>query len=316
MTISSPKMAVNFTIESKYRAHVSADQVINQLNALAEGSPHPLLFVGEYVNPPLRRACEKRAISYVDPTGWAYVVSDEPPILIRTEGASRPPIPRENTPTTRLNGPAAGRAIRCLLELDPPLGIRQLAKRSSSSPAAVSKLMPTLVDAGAVDRSADGTVTRIRRRTLLDRWTADYSFMHSNGVLLDYLAPRGLLRVLEQIRGRDDLCVTGSAAGRTYLPSATIPVVPLTLLTLYSRDIARVADSLGLIRTDRGASNVIVTTPRDPELLKTPRLSAQGFPIAPIGQVLADLLTLPGRMAQEAEQIMESLAEKDPAWSE
>jgi hypothetical protein len=317
LTISNRAMSpVRFAIESKYTTHVSADQVVNQLRAFAEIGPRPLLFVTEYVNPPLRRECEKRGISYLDTTGWAYLINDEPLILIRTEGASKPPSPRANAHTARLNGPAAGRTIRCLLELDPPLGIRELATLSSSSPAAVSKLMPALVDAGAVDRSSDGAITRIRRRTLLDRWTADYSFMNSNGVVLDYLAPRGLPRTLEQLRERDDVCVTGSAAGRTYLPSAIISVVPLSLLTLYSKDITGIADSLKLVRTDRSTSNIMVTTPRDPELLKNPRLSAQGFPIVPIGQVLADLLTLPGRMGQEAEQIVESLAEKDPAWRE
>jgi hypothetical protein len=317
LTISNPTTSTaTFLVEAKYTIRVSADQVLNQLRAVAEGSPHPLLFVTEYINPPLRRECEKRAISYLDTTGWAYVVNDEPPILIRTEGARKPPRPRENARTARLNGPAAGRAIRCLLEQDPPLGIRELATLSSSSPAAVSKLMPALVDAGAVDRSADGTITRIRRRTLLDRWTADYGYLNSNGIVLDFLAPRGLPRILEQIRERDDLCVTGSAAGRTYLPSDTVSVVPLSLLALYGKDITGIADGLGLVRTDRTASNVVITTPRDLELLKNPRLSAEGFPIAPIGQALADLLTLPGRMAQEAEQIVEYLAGKDPTWRE
>lgn len=317
LTISNGTTSVaTFAIESKNTTRVSADQVVRQLGAFAEGSPHPLLFVTEYINSPLRRECEKRAISYLDTTGWAYVVSDEPPILIRMEGASKPPRPRENAPTARLNGPAAGRAIRCLLELDPPVGIRQLATLSSSSPAAVSKLMPTLVDAGAVDRSADGTITRIRRRTLLDRWTADYSFLNSNGVVFAYLAPRGLPRILERIRDRDDLSVTGSAAARTYLPAATTSIIPFSLLTMYCKDIAGVADSLGLVRTGRDTSNVIITTPRDPVLLENPRLSAPGFPVAPLGQVLADLLTLPGRMAQEADQIVDSLAEKDPTWRE
>ncbi len=316
MTISSGTTAVRFAVESKYTPRVSADQVASQLRALAEPSPLPLLFVTDYINPPLRRACEERAISYLDTTGWAYIVNVEPPILIRLAGASKPPRPRENAATARLNGPAAGRTIRRLLELDPPLKIRQLAELSLSSPAAVSKLMPALVDAGAVDRLANGTISRIRRRTLLDRWTADYSFLRSNGLVLDYVAPRGLPRVLERIRNRDDLCVTGSAAARTYLPSAITPVIPLGLLTMYGKDISGIADSLGLVRTGRDTSNVIITTPRDPALLDNPRLSASGFPVAPLGQVLADLLTLPGRMAQEAEQIVDSLAEDDPTWRE
>jgi hypothetical protein len=316
LTISNPTATeATFAVELK-RTRMSADDVLNQLRAFANTAAHPPLFITEYINPPLRRECEKRGISYLDTTGWAYVVSDQPPVLIRLEGANKPPKSRESGPTTRLNGPAAGRAIRCLLELDPPVGVRQLATLSSSSPAAVSKLMPTLVDSGAVDRSSDGTIVSVRRRTLLDRWTADYSFFNSNGLVLDYLAPRGLPHVLERIDHRDDLCVTGSAAARTYLPPDITSVVPFGLLTLYSMDARGIADSLGLVRTGRDTSNVIIAAPRDPELLKKPRLSAQGFPVAPLGQVLADLLTMPGRVAQEAEQVIDFLADKDPTWRE
>lgn len=305
-----------FTIEAKNATRVSAAEVVNQLRAVSEESPHPLMFVTEYINPPLRQECESRGLSYLDTTGWAYVVSDDPPIVIRLEGASKPPNPRRNASTVRINGPAAGRTIGRLLELNPPLGVRQLAELSSSSPAAVSKLMPTLVEAGAIDRSTEGTIVRIRRRSLLERWTADYSFLNSNGLVLDYLAPRGLPRLLDQLRGRDDLCLTGSAAARTYLPPATTSVIPLSLLTMYCNDVTGVAEVLGLVRTSRETSNVIMTTPRDPLLLENLVPSEMGFPVAPLGQVLADLLTLPGRMAQEAEQLMDSLAHDDPTWRE
>jgi hypothetical protein len=85
---------------------------------------------------------------------------------------------------------------------------------------------------------------------------------------------------------------------------------------MHSKDITGIADKLGLIRTGRETSNVIISTPRDPLLLENLRPSAPGFPVAPLGQVLADLLTLPGRMAQEAEQLMDSLADNDPTWRE
>ncbi|MFD8494467.1 hypothetical protein [Amycolatopsis sp. NPDC059657] len=313
LTISSGSSAATFTVEAKASLQSSA-QVIGQLRHLAESSPHPLLFVTEYINSPLRRECEANGFGYLDTTGWTYIVSEEPPVLVRLAGAGKPPNPRGNAPTARLNGPAAGRTIRCLLELTPPIGIRQLAERASSSPAAVSKLMPALVEAGAVDRSAEGTVIQIRRRALLDRWTADYTFLNSNGPVFDYVAPRGLPWLMNRIRDRDDLCVTGSAAAREYLPPTTTSVVPLTLFTMYAKDIAGIAESLGLVRTSRETSNVIIAALRDPLLLREPAISEKGFPIAPLGQVLADLLSLPGRMAQEAEQLIDTLAVQDPAW--
>lgn len=177
--------------------------------------------------------------------------------------------------------------------------------------------MPTFADAGAVERSEDGTITRIRRRTLLDRWTADYSFVNSNGVVLDYIAPRGIARTLERIRVRDDIAVSGSATAREYLPAGTTSVVPLGLLTLYGDDITGIARSLELVRADRTTSNVMITAPRDRTLLDNSGPLRSGFPIVPVGQVLADLLTLPrGRLAQEAEQLIDVLAMNDGSWRE
>jgi hypothetical protein len=319
LTLTSADGAeATFIVEVKIAARASAKDLVNQLRAMAPaGSTQHLLLVTEYANPPLRRELEEAAISYLDTTGWAYLASNDPAVLIRLEGANKPPRPRESAATARLNGPAAARAIRHLLEAQPPLGIRELATQSSSSPAAVSKLMPTLADAGAVERSEDGTISRIRRRTLLDRWTADYSFVNSNGVVLDYIAPRGIARTLQRISDRHDIIVSGSAAAREYLPVETTSVVPLGLLTLYGDDITGIARTLELVRADRTTSNVMMTTPRDRKLLDEGQLSPSGFLTAPIGQVLADLLTLPrGRLAQEAEQLIDVLAMKDASWRE
>lgn len=309
---------VTFVVEAKSAIRASAKDIVSQLRAMrSTDSTRPLLFITEYASPPLRRELEEAAISYLDTTGWAYLTSNTPAIMIRLEGANKPPRPRENTATTRLNGPAAARAIRQLLEARPPLGIRELAARSSSSPAAVSKLMPALVNAGAIERSDEGTITRIRRRTLLDRWTVDYSFVNSNGVVLDYIAPRGVSRTLERIRERDDIVVSGSAAAREYLPAGTTSVVPLGLLTLYGDDITGIARSLELISSDRTTSNVLITTPRDRALLNEAEPRKSGFRAVPVGQVLADLLTLPrGRLAQEAEQLIDVLARDDATWRE
>ena len=309
---------VTFAGEVKAAARANVHDTVRQLRmmAAAAGST-PLLYLDEYISPPLRRELDDAGISYLDTTGWTSLTATDPPVLIRLEGAARPPRPRETKATIRLTGPAAARAIRYLLEGHPPVGIRELAKRASSSAAAVSKLMPTLVGAGAIERDDDGAITQVRKRTLLDRWVADYSFTNGNGVVLDYIAPRGLPRTLGRICERDDITVTGSAAAREYLPPGVNSVVPLSLLTLYAQDIAGIARSLGLVRADRANSNVMITTPRDPTLLTKVKAIESGLRIAPESQVLADLLTLPrGRLAQEAEQLIDILERSDNAWRE
>ena len=84
---------------------------------------------------------------------------DNPAIFIRTEGADRP-APRVASEVTRLNGIAVGRIIRTLLEIQPPIGVRDLSQRARvKSAGSVSKLLPTLVSAGAVVRYENAQIT-------------------------------------------------------------------------------------------------------------------------------------------------------------
>ena len=288
--------------------------VTGVLTGLLATTTDPVLLVTDYANAPLRQACEKLGVSYLDSTGWLYLAVQKPAIFIRAEGDQRGPRAREANDITRLNGKAAGRLIRTLITASPPIGVRELAQQAGTSPGSAAKLLPTLAREGAVDRDEAGRVTALRRRVLMDRWTADYSFLNSNGLVLDFLAPRGLPRVLEKLNGDNDFCVTGSAAARTFLPERTTSVVPLTTLMLYAQDLRGIAERLGLVRTDRATSNVLIAAPRDPQLTQDPDRTKDGLPRAPLGVVLADLLSMPGRSAQEAEQLMDYLATADPSW--
>lgn len=288
--------------------------VAGVLAGVQRTTTNPVLLVTDYTNRPLRQTCEDLGISYLDNAGWAFITVDNPPIFIRTEGTDRP-APRVRNEVTRLNGPAVGRIIRALLEVKPPIGVLDLAKRAGvKSAGSVSKLLPTLSAAGAIDRDDGGRIVDVRRRALLDRWTQDYSFLNGNGIVFDFLAPRGLGPVLEAVSKRSDLCVTGAFAGRAYLGTSTIPVVPAITLSLYAGESRRLGDDLGLVRIDRQSSNVIIAAPRDAELLASPERREDDLPLVPLPQVLADLLTLPGRESLLAEQLMDQLAESDPRW--
>ena len=294
-----------------------SSRVAGVLSNVQRSTTFPLLLVTDYTNRPLRQACEDLGISYLDRLGWSYIRIDDPNaiVLIRTEGADRSP-PKVSTEITRLNGIAAGRTLRTLLDLVPPIGVRDLADLARvKSPGSVSKLLPTLASAGAIERDDEGRVVEVRRRVLLERWTQDYTFRNGNGLVLDYLAPRGLDPVLERLQDASQVCVTGAFAGRAYLRAGTVPVVPPVRLSAYVRDLSLVADELGLIRVDRQSANVTLAVPRDIELLANP-MGQEDLPLAPRPQVLADLLTMPGRESLMAEQIMDQLASADNTWSE
>jgi hypothetical protein len=305
-----------FQVAAKRWTTAPSSSVAGVLVGLRKATTDPVLLVTDYTNPPLRQACEDLGISYIDSTGWVYLATEKPTIFVRTAGGSRGPRPREVNEITRLNGKAAGRLIRTLLTARPPIGVRELAQRAGTSPGSAAKLLPTLAREGAVERDTAGRITSMRRRVLLERWTADYSYLKSNGQVRYCVAPRGIPRAIDSLTELDGVCVTGSAAARTFLPPATTPVVPITTLMLYARNPDSTASSLGLVDTDRSAANVLLTVPRDLQLVDQPERSADGLQRAPLGVALADLLSMPGRSAQEADQLMDSLASTDPSWGD
>jgi hypothetical protein len=85
------------------------------------------------------------------------------------------------------------------------------------------------------------------------------------------------------------------------------------IAAFYTADPEIIATRFGLVNAAPGTANVALARPADETLLSLgPRKSRPGF--VPVSQALADLLTLPGRAREEAEQLIDYLATTDPAW--
>lgn len=119
--------------------------------------------------------------------------------------------------------------------------------------------------------------------------------------------------MVERVRASDQRAVaTGSRALRGHIPEQRTPVIGLAQLALYVPDLTGVG-GLGVVPTDRATVNVILAEPYDPHLLRV-SLAGQELPATDVGQTVADLLPLPGQGPEEADQLMDLLAEIDPAW--
>lgn len=136
--------------------------------------------------------------------------------------------------------------------------------------------------------------------------------MTSNEVMRT-LAPRGLNHVLNSLASLETrVVVTGSAAARAYLPEDVTAVSPLVSLSLYTEDPIGLMNELGLRSVHRG-TNVLVMRPYD-DVVFTRSRPVDGMNVAAPAQVVADLLTGPGRSSEEAEQLMEAFASGEPGW--
>lgn len=300
-----------YAVEAKRSGSLPTKLLPMALRDVEQQAGFPVLFVSDYIGSSMREGLEQAGISYADATGWVRITRDDPLVLLTGQGARRAPKDRQTSAVSRMNGIAAGRAIRTLASVDLPIGVRSLATAAGVSPGSAAKLLATLSAEGIVDRDETGAVTSVRRRDLIRRWVQDYSFPKANPTVGYFIAPRGLERaqaVLADTGG--GVAFTGSAAARRLLPGGVVPVVPLRFLALYAADPAQIVDLLGLIEADPAAANVVIATPQDREILNASRLTS-----APVPLVLADLLTLPGRSDAEAEQLMDTLAVTDPAWA-
>jgi hypothetical protein len=292
---------------------VVPDKVLEALRSRPRTGSAGVILAADYIAAPTRAKLERAGIGYVDATGWARIVSDEPMLVITAQGAAKSPKPPSSTAVTRLDGPSAGRVVRALATITPPVGVRELAGLAEVSPGTVSKTLPVLMAEGAVERDQRGRVTRVFRRRLLSRWTADYRVLRSNGTPAYFVAPRGLDAALAQIAALSSAAVTGARAGVAWLPEGTSSVIPVTQLVLDVGDLETTVGALGLVAVDAPSANVVLVAPQDPAILDGPTILG-GLPVAPLPIVLADLLTLPGRYPQQAEALMDALAKTDPAW--
>ncbi len=308
-TVSGPEVDLAVEVKPTLR---ESEVVIWQLDKLQAASGLDVVLITEFANPTVRAKCAERGFGYVDSTGWVRIESRRPPVFVLQPGALRAPRSDRESDISSLSGVGASRIVRALLVSDVPLGVRELAGSAGVSPGSVAKLLPTLSTAGCVERDDRGAVVLIRRRQLVERWAQDYSFVRSNAVSW-WLAPRGVDNTLARAGGLPDVAATGSLVSRAWLPESTVPVTPLTLAALYVADVNRVVDALRLKPAPPSKANMVLAVPRDDRLLSEATRTG-ALTEVPLGQALADLLTLPGRSIEEAEQVMDVLARSDPSW--
>ncbi|WP_086819446.1 hypothetical protein [Allokutzneria sp. NRRL B-24872] len=273
------------------------------------------MIIAPFASPLARERLAEADLGWFDQTGNLRLRLDRPSVFIDRQGADRAPFTdAADRRLKSLRGPGAARVVRGLLDGRGPVGVRALAAGVGVGAGTSARVLELLDREGLIGRSEAGEVTRVRKRSLVRRWSQDYGLMTSNEVVR-MIDPRGVEHALSALRklSDDDHVVTGSAAARAYLPQETLSVVPLTALTVYTPEPGALERDLGLRPTERGA-NVLLVRPFDAVLLEGAR-TRDRLLCAPAFQAVVDLLTGPGRSSEEAEQLMAVLAADDPGWT-
>lgn len=266
------------------------------------------LVVAPYLSDRSRELLVKAGLNYLDSTGNARLVLERPGLFIETQGADRSPTPDEPRSLQSLRGRGAGRAVRALCEFRPPFGIRDLAARSDTPAPTLSRVVELLEREALLTREETrGPVTDVDWRGVIRRWTKDYGFSKSNSTTT-YLAPRGLPALLTKLKQYDEPYAVTAA----FAASKKAPVAPPRLMAIYVTDRSMAAQLLDLRPTERGA-NVLLAEPFDPIAIER-TWRDEGVTYASVAQVVADLLTSPGRSSEEADALMQWMGDNEDAW--
>jgi hypothetical protein len=243
---------------------------------------------------------------YADSTGNLRLALQRPAIFLEQEGAEQDPA-RETRALASLKGPAAGRVVRALLDFRPPYGIRELAARSGTPIASVSRVVALLEREAILARGPRGDVREVDAPALLRRWVRDYRFSSSNRTARFHEA-KGVDCFLRRLR-RSGLryAVTGFAAAARKLPDGgPAPAAA------YVEDLDATVDRLDL-RAVRSPANVVLASPFDPVVFDR-AWSEGGVVHAALAQVAADLLGGPPAEVGEGQQLLAWMETHERAW--
>jgi hypothetical protein len=283
--------------------------VVDQLRSIISGSGRSLapIVVARYLSPSARNWLEGQQVSYADATGNLRIVLDSPGLFLRDAGSDRDPWRGPGRPRGTLHGAPAARVVRTLLDHRPPISMTALVEISKASTGATYRVVDFLEEEALIEREKRGPIVQVAWRSLLERWSKDYSFQVTNTVG-SFLQPRGIPGLLESLRDvKQSYVVTGSLAAHNWAPYA-----PARLAMIYVTSVARFASEAGLRVVDSGANVLLAGAKYDVVFDRLVRVD--GIRYAAPSQVAVDLLTGPGRNPAEAEMLMDWMQNNELEW--
>lgn len=295
------------TIVLEVKASLEASDVSRVLDQVQRYPADAAVIGAPYVSDRTRELLDAANVGYLDTTGNLSLSMARPAIRLKVLSGVRSNPYRTDRPFRSLRGSAAGRCVRALTDFRPPFGVRELASKTGLIPGTLSRVLTLLESEALVTRTEGGQIASVDWEALLTRWAADYSFSKSNEVV-QLLEPRGLDELQRKLRRATvPYAITGSLAAEK-----VAPIAPVRLVSIFVDSVAEASRDLGLSPTATGA-NVLLAEPFDPVALERTRV-VEGLVYAALPQVVADLMTGPGRSPNEARALTDWMRANEAAW--
>jgi len=267
----------------------------------------PTLVIARYLSPRTRAALAMANFSYLDATGNARIVLDDPVVFIEASGADSDPWRSPDRPTNSLRGRPAARVVRALIDLRPPWKVRELVAAAGTSLGSTVRTLEFLSREALIERSPTGNVTNVYWEPLLERWASDYDLTRKQRAVR-LIEPRALTRV-EDAAAQAGMryALSGSLAARWRAAYAEPK-----LAVLYAEDLDQMRNTLALREADSG-TNVLLIEPID-DLVFARTWQQNGITYAALSQVVVDLLAGPGRNPEEGKALLRWMRDNESQW--
>ena len=280
---------------------------VEQIAAITNGAlPRAVPVVAaSYLSPRARALLRDRGVGYIDTTGNVRIAASTPGLFISAEGVDRDPWPRDHK-LQSLRGRGAARAVRAIIDTIPPYGVRELAQSTGVSAPTLSRVLDLLEREAIVTRMR-GAVSTVDWQGAIRRWTEDYDQTVSNTPTMA-LEPRGLPVFEKKLRGSKlSYVATGAFAAQRF-----DPIVPARQAAIYVTDAIECIDHLDLRETEAGA-NVMILEPLDSVVFDR-AVDRDGLRCVAPSQLVADLLTGPGREPSQGEHVLDWMERNERVW--
>ncbi|MQA16243.1 MAG: hypothetical protein GEV09_19475 [Pseudonocardiaceae bacterium] len=184
--------------------------------------------------------------------------------------------------------------------------------RSVVDPATVSRTVASIDDEGLVERSRQGEFLDVDRPGLLRRWAQDYRvFSRGRSVALD--VPRPATAIHRLVREADTSATfTTSVALRAWLPEDILRITELSQVVVYTAEVETIDHALRARPVSLARASLLLVT--DAPAPRVAHDDPSWRPIVSVARAIVDLMSSRGRGAEEAEQLLTVLAERDPRW--
>lgn len=280
-------------------------ELLSMVNQLRRYAATPIV-VAPFLTRRAQEILAGSAVGYIDMTGNVLVKLDRPGLYIRNSGQEKNPW-LSSRPGRSLRGPKAARIVRLLCDTFKDLNVTQISQQTKTDTGYVSRVLDVLEREAVVERVPRGTIKRVAWEGLIRRWVDDYKVLKTNASFT-YLDPRELEKLSTQI---EKITLRYALTGSFAVPP-TLQVAPPRLLLAYVDNPAMIADSLSIKPTSVGA-NVVLLQPFDDVVYERSTRRA-GVQYVAMSQLAADLLTGPGRMPEEGEELLAWMRKNEFTW--